>query len=252
MPICRGLPASGWSTSPKTRFLGVDSYSARSGPGALISRLAGGVRIAPEGAWIPFGVAVAGLVFLLLGPYWLGASMMGLAVVIALFFRDPDRVCERSEGVALSGADGKVCDIGEAALPGSSGERYHRVSVFMSPLDVHVNRAPVGGEVVRIEHTRGRFRAAFRDDTSEHNERNLVELSDAGGQRHVMVQIAGYFARRIVCRVRVRDRIQVGQRVGLIMFGSRVDHFLPPGYRISVTLGQRVRAGRTIIGELQR
>ena len=127
-----------------------------------------------------------------------------------------------------------------------------RVSVFMSPLNVHVNRAPIGGEVTMVEHTAGEFRAAFRDDASEHNERNLIAMTDASGRTFGMMQVAGYLARRIVCRLRARDRIQVGQRIGLIMFGSRVDHFFPSDYRVTVSMGQRVRAGESIIGAIEQ
>jgi phosphatidylserine decarboxylase len=119
----------------------------------------------------------------------------------------------------------------------------------MSPLNVHVNRAPVSGEIASVEHTAGEFRAAFRDDASEHNERNVIVIADASGRRHAMVQIAGYLARRIVCRVHPNERVNRGERVGLIMFGSRVDHFFPLDYQVRVSLGDRVRAGETVLGE---
>ena len=188
----------------------------------------------------------------MLGLKSIGAILVILAIPIALFFRDPDRYPPRTEGVVISGADGKVTDISDASFPGSTGRSYHRVSVFMSPLNVHVNRAPVGGEVVMVEHTAGEFRAAFRDDANEHNERNLIAMTDASGRMFGMLQVAGYLARRIVCRLRAHDRIQVGQRIGLIMFGSRVDHFFPAEYRVAVSVGQRVRAGESIIGAIEQ
>jgi phosphatidylserine decarboxylase len=120
----------------------------------------------------------------------------------------------------------------------------------MSPLNVHVNRSPVAGEVTTVEHTAGEFRAAFRDDANEHNERNMIAMTDAAGRIFGMMQVAGYLARRIVCRLRARDRIQTGQRIGLIMFGSRVDHFFPAEYTVTVSMGQRVRAGESIIGAI--
>jgi len=115
---------------------------------------------------------------------------------------------------------------------------------------VHVNRAPVGGEVTAIKHTRGEFRAAFRDYASERNERNLIVFADKRGRQHAMVQIAGYLARRIVCRVHTLQPVMIGQRVGIIMFGSRVDHFLPLEYRATVRVGDHVKAGESVIGEL--
>ncbi|MGH7915015.1 MAG: phosphatidylserine decarboxylase, partial [Candidatus Binataceae bacterium] len=128
--------------------------------------------------------------------------------------------------------------------------RYHRVSVFMSPLNVHVNRAPVGGEIMSVRHTAGAFHAAFRDYASERNERNLIVLTDVRGRQHAIVQIAGYLARRIICRLQPHDMVRGGERIGLIMFGSRVDHFIPSDYRVVVKVGERVRAGESIIGEL--
>lgn len=217
----------------------------------IAPRLAKAIKLAPEGARLSFVVLLAGLVVVALGFRIVGGTIVAFGLVIALFFRDPERFPARTEGLVISGADGRVTDISESPLPGEESPQFHRVSVFMSPLNVHVNRAPVGGEVVSVEHTPGEFRAAYHDHSSRHNERNLVVIRDDAGRRHGMMQVAGYLARRIVCRVHVHDRIQAGQRIGLIMFGSRVDHFFPPEYRIAVTVGQRVRAGETVIGEIQ-
>ena len=222
--------------------------------GDLARRVGGTIGIAAEGVKMAAVVLAAGALALALGWYGAGVVVILCGLAIAAFFRDPERspvpACER---LVLSGADGTVSDVAEMPLPdGAAGERYHRVSVFMSPLNVHVNRAPVGGEVTMIKHTAGEFRAAFRDEASEHNERNLIAMKDAQGRVFGMIQVAGYLARRIVCRLRARDRIQAGQRIGLIMFGSRVDHFFPPEYRVMVTPGQRVRAGETIIGAVEQ
>lgn len=171
-----------------------------------------------------------------------------VAIAIGSFFRDPERMTLAPPNAIVSAADGKVTDISDVPIPGSP-ELFHRVSVFMSPLNVHVNRSPISGRVVAVTHTPGEFRAAFRDDASEHNERCLAVLEDAAGRRVAMLQVAGYLARRIICRSAPGDQIIRGQRVGMIMFGSRVDHFLPLNYRVSVTLGTHVRAGETVIGE---
>ncbi len=207
------------------------------------------IGIAPEGAALSLGTGAAGILVVLIGLHWLGLAMLAVALAIAAFFRDPNRTPPARIGIVLSGADGKVTDIGRGSPSGIEGD-FHRVSVFMSPLNVHVNRAPVGGDVVSLQHIHGEFRAAFSDYASEHNERNLIVLDDADQARHAMVQVAGYLARRIVCRLRKRDKIQAGQRIGLIMFGSRVDHFMPLKYRVAVRAGQRVRAGESVIGEL--
>ncbi len=195
-------------------------------------------------------LVVAAISFLLGFP-WPTLLILIFAAAIAAFFRDPERYPDRTEGVVLAGADGRVVDVTDAVFP-AAGFKCSRVSIFMSPLNVHVNRAPVAGEVSSIEYTPGKFRAAFGDSASEHNERNLIEFRARGEERHAMVQVAGYLARRIVCRVRVRDRIQPGQRVGIIMFGSRVDHYVPRGYRVAVATGQKVRAGKTVIAELEK
>ena len=218
----------------------------------VLAAAASKLHLAPEGASRVFGIAGAALVAWLLGLHWLALPLLILTMAVAAFFRDPERLPPRISGVVLSGADGRVTDTGETTLPGSSQDRFRRVSVFMSPLNVHVNRASVSGEVIAVEHTAGEFRAAYSDHASEHNERNLVAFQDAEGRRHPMVQVAGYLARRIVCRVRPHDKVEAGLRIGLIMFGSRVDHYLPLEYRITVKIGDRVRAGETIIGELAR
>lgn len=216
-----------------------------------MQRLARRVGIAVEGVTISLAVAGTGVVLWAIGLAWPGIVLILVAGAIAAFFRDPERTPPTSSTVVLSAADGKVSDVGEAGIPGDSpGARYHRVSVFMSPLNVHVNRAPVAAEVVEVRHTPGAFHAAFRDYASERNERNLVILNGDDGRRHAMMQVAGYLARRIVCRLRPHDRVRPGERVGLIMFGSRVDHFIPPEYRVVVTVGQRVRAGESVIGVL--
>jgi phosphatidylserine decarboxylase len=220
--------------------------------GDLARRVGGAIGIAAEGVTMASAVLAAGVLALVLG--WPGAGTVAIlcGLAIAAFFRDPERSpAAAAERLVLSGADGTVSDVAEMPLPdGATGERYHRVSVFMSPLNVHVNRAPVGGEIMSVRHTAGAFHAAFRDYASEHNERNLIVMSDARGRQHAMVQIAGYLARRIVCRLHPHDTVRCGERIGLIMFGSRVDHFIPPDYRVVVKIGEKVRAGESIIGEL--
>ena len=206
--------------------------------------------LAPEGAKIPLSLLAAGLLVFFVGLRWAGGLILLAAAFALWFFRDPERTAPQREGIVLSGADGKVVEVSEGPAPHQSEGRFRKVGVFMSPLDVHVNRAPVDGEVESITHTAGQFRAAFSDYASQLNERNLIVLTDRQGRRHAMVQIAGYLARRIICRLRPHDFIVRGQRLGLIMFGSRVDHFLPLEYRVTVAVGDRVRAGESVIGEL--
>jgi phosphatidylserine decarboxylase len=224
-------------------------------PGAagLIGRLAVAVGIAPEGMPMSLGAAAVALILLVLGLVWLALFVLLIACAIGAFFRDPERISASPDNSILSAADGKVTDIRECSLPGDqSGEHFRRVSVFMSPLNVHVNRAPAAGEVTAVAHTPGEFRAAFRDDANEHNERNLITFADTAGRRYAIMQIAGYLARRIVCRIRPHDNVARGQRIGLIMFGSRVDHFMPLAYRATVKAGDRVSAGESVLGELSQ
>jgi phosphatidylserine decarboxylase len=176
--------------------------------------------------------------------------VLAMGGILAAFFRDPRRHTIAAADAVISGADGRICDISAASIPGIDETALDtRISVFMSPLDVHINRASVSGSVTVLAHTRGEFRAAFRDAASAHNERNLIRIKDDNGRDHALIQVAGYLARRIVCRLRLQQRLERGQRIGLIMFGSRVDHFLPRQYRVMVQVGDRVRAGETILGE---
>jgi phosphatidylserine decarboxylase len=169
-----------------------------------------------------------------------------IPLVVALgfslwFFRDPERTPPPDERLVVSPADGRVVAVVEE-------KDATRVSIFMSPLDVHVNRSPVSAVVREVRHTPGRFGAAFKDKASLDNERNYVVL-ERGAQRYLVVQIAGAVARRIVCRVAPGDRVRRGERFGMIMFGSRVDVFLPPGVRPRVQTGARVQAGTSVLAE---
>ena len=174
-----------------------------------------------------------------------------LAVGFCLwFFRDPERTAPADDGLVISPADGRIVAVVSEREDRFLNTQATRVSIFMSPLDVHVNRSPVAGTVRQVQHTEGKFRAAFSDKSSLDNERNAVVL-ESGGKRFLMVQIAGALARRIVCHVGPGDRLERGQRFGMIMFGSRVDVFLPPGVQPTVSKGERVRAGLSVLGRVQ-
>ncbi len=168
-----------------------------------------------------------------------------LALFMAYFFRDPERVPPKREGVVLAPADGKVVEIREVTDHFVGPGR--RVSIFLSPLDVHINRAPIGGLVVGVEYRAGRFLQAYRAEASEVNERATIRLQ---GQdlRVAVTQIAGVLARRVVCRLRGGEKLQAGERFGMIRFGSRVDLILPQGVGIEALVGDRVRGGESIIG----
>lgn len=148
----------------------------------------------------------------------------------------------------LSPADGKVISIGTSSFNplGSPGVR---LSIFMSPLNVHVNRAPVAGVIKRVDHKKGRFFSAFKPEAERENERNIVHLESPGGLV-VFSQVAGFLARRIVFHPKTGDHVSTGERIGMIRFGSRVDVYLPETFSFKVRIGQKVTAGETILGEL--
>jgi phosphatidylserine decarboxylase len=174
---------------------------------------------------------------------------LALSAYMALFFRDPDRPCDRTPpdpDVVLSPADGMVMVAGEPQEDVAPKGDWRQVSVFLSVVDVHVNRSPYRGEVTESSYRQGSFLAAYRRESAHENERRELWLRD--GERTVVFrQIVGVLARRIVTRVRPGDRLQTGQRMGLMKFGSRMDVFLPPECTITVRKGQRVRGGETVI-----
>jgi phosphatidylserine decarboxylase len=165
-----------------------------------------------------------------------------------LFFRNPDRTPPPGAGIVVSAADGRIVYAGESPPGRYATAAGKRVSVFMSPLDVHVNRAPVTGRVASVRHHKGAFHVASVDKASLMNEQIGVAIDMPGGRTVTYVQIAGMVARRIVCDLKEGDAVRQGQRVGMIRFGSRVDLYLPAEVRLAVAPGDRVRSGETVIG----
>jgi phosphatidylserine decarboxylase len=204
------------------------------------------MHIAREGYPYIFGLALVTLLLALIGWSWAAAVAGFLTFCVAAFFRDPDRSPPPGDGLILSPADGRLMEIRETKGNGAA-EPGTRLSIFMSPLDVHVNRSPVRCTVEDVEYKKGRFIAAYKESSSENNEQNALTLADSRGRRLKVVQIAGVLARRIVCKVKAGEVLEAGQRFGIIMFGSRVDVYLPPGFRLEVGAGQRVKGGETIL-----
>ena len=204
--------------------------------------------IAAAGFPLIFGAAFATLILALLG--LTAAALVGLAATFGIcgFFRDPDRVIPTIPGAVVSPADGKVI---AAALtdggPFFEGE-CRKISIFMSVFNVHVNRAPVEGRVMRVRYRPGQFVAADRRDASGRNEHNAVFLQTDDGRNLCVAQVAGLIARRIICRVQAGDRLLRGQRFGMICFGSRLDLYLPNDIRLQVAVGDRVSAGSSVLG----
>jgi len=206
------------------------------------------MKIARDGYPYVFSAAFLTLAAWLIGWLGLAAVFVILTVGFLAFFRDPERIPPGGEGLILSPADGRVVNVVKVAMGPLMEQAETRVSIFLSPLDVHINRAPVAGNVDDVQYERGKFFAAYRDEASERNEQNALRLVDSQGRQVSVVQIAGVLARRIVCRVKKGDFLERGARFGMIMFGSRTDLYLPRGSRIDVAEGQRVKGGETIIG----
>jgi phosphatidylserine decarboxylase len=178
-----------------------------------------------------------------------GALLVAAGAFLAWFYRDPGRSSGAGPEAVLSAADGKVIQIQQLEHCPELDGPATRVSVFMSPLNVHVNRAAVAGTVVRVEYRPGNYLMAFHEKSSDLNEANLLVLEDDQGRRVAHRQIAGFLARRVVCLVREGQRLERGQRYGIIKLGSRMDHFLPTGVVVRVELGDKVVAGESILGE---
>jgi phosphatidylserine decarboxylase len=202
--------------------------------------------------FVAIGLVVTLVGFFLWDP--LGWIAAGVTAWICYFFRDPDRVTPLRDGLVISPADGRVSLIEKVRPPkelGLGDEERVRVSVFLSVFDVHVNRAPVAGRIKRSVYTPGAFLNAALDKASEENERRALVIETAAGAEIGVVQIAGLVARRIVTFSQEGDTVGVGQRFGLIRFGSRVDTFLPPGHGPLVAVGQRAIAGETVLADLK-
>jgi phosphatidylserine decarboxylase len=176
------------------------------------------------------------------------AVLLVLPIAIALFFRDPERIPPSGSDLVLSPADGSIVFAGEGVPGQTPPGAWRQVTVFLSPLDVHINRAPVSGRVTKVAYRPGTFRAAYRADAHA-NEQSEIWF-DHDGQRVVVRQVVGALARRVVCRLRPGDVVTPGARLGLMKFGSRMDVFVPPTATLRVRPRQRVRGGETIIAVL--
>lgn len=207
------------------------------------------MHFAREGyPWI-LGLGSLSLVLGLLDLQLFGWILLGLTLSVAFFFRDPDRDIPDASGVIVSPADGRVITVEPLAHGKYTSEQpSSRIGIFLSPLNVHVNRVPVAGQVTQVQHQPGKFRAAFAADAAEVNEQNAVSIQDVHGRRVVLVQIAGMLARRIVCRLTRGEQVQRGDRYGMIMLGSRVDVYCPAEVQLRIAVGQRVKAGETVLG----
>jgi phosphatidylserine decarboxylase len=206
------------------------------------------MRIDPAGwPFVGAGFVAAALVAATAGSAY-GAIALVLPAFFLFFFRDPERQTRLGPRDVLSPADGRVMIAGAPTGSFASGD-WLQVTIFLSPMDVHVNRMPIGGRVTSVKYSPGRFLPAYKREAGDLNEHTEVRL-DHGGQQIVVRQIVGILARRIVCRVREGDVVTAGGRFGVMKFGSRMDVFVPAASRLTVAVGDRVRAGITVIAEL--
>ncbi len=196
---------------------------------------------------IPFVTvpALVGLLGLWRGWPWAAVLGAGLALGVLLFFRIPRRATDCAEEVVLAPASGRVTRIDTVEAPDLGPRPFQRVVTFLSVFDVHVQRAPVDGEVLLSRRSAGRKVAAFRADADRLNEGHLTVIRRPGGELVAVRQIAGLVARRVVCYLRASQAVRRGELMGLIKFGSRVDLLVPAGYRLEVREGQRLREGET-------
>ena len=206
----------------------------------------------PEGRkFVAIAAAITVLLFLLWEPLgWIG---VGLTVWVYYFFRDPVRVTPNRKGIMVSPADGVVSLLEPAVPPAELGlgdEAMTRISVFMSVFNCHVNRAPAAGTITTVAYRPGKFLNASLDKASEDNERNGITIELPDGRKFGTVQIAGLVARRILCWSKEGQEIGIGERFGLIRFGSRLDIYLPEGAKPMVSIGQTMVAGETVIADL--
>ncbi len=192
-----------------------------------------------------------GLIIFLLG-FWAGWLFYVLGLVLTLFFvyffRDPERAVPAAPGLVISPADGRIIALERVREEHFLKQAAQKLSIFMNVFDVHVNRAPVAGQVNAMMYQPGRYLAANRPEAPDQNEQLAIHLRTADGASVVMVQIAGLLARRIISYVQEGENLDRGERVGLICFGSRVDLYLPEQCQLQVRIGQKVKAGSSILG----
>ena len=220
------------------------------------------IKVTPEGHPFILGcllvTAIAAIIFFWygkIGNYSFVSFVLLTVVVLSLlltgfmvfFFRDPDRAVPEGKGVVVAPADGKVIVVRDAYEDTFLKADTKQISIFMSPLDVHVNRAPCDGEVQEVHYNPGKYMAAYREEASLQNEHISMVLKTKWGLVLVR-QVAGFIARRAVCRASTGDSLKRGQRYGLIKFSSRLDIFLPKDCKIKVKRGEKVKAGETVIG----
>jgi phosphatidylserine decarboxylase len=208
------------------------------------------VRLDPAG--LPFIAGALGLAGLsaAMGARPLAVAFLAGAAFFAFFFRDPERTAPGEADVVLAPADGRVLVAGAAVAAAAPPGQWQQISIFLSPIDVHVNRIPVSGRITKVSLKPGRFLPAYRHDAGSENERSEIWI-DHDGRTVVARQIVGVLARRVVCRATIGSEVRAGERFGIMKFGSRMDVFVPEAATLTVKVGDVVRGGETVIAVLR-
>lgn len=207
-------------------------------------------RFAQEGYPFVIVFAVATVLTYIFGSPWMALLLLCITIFVTFFFRDPERKIPEEEGVFVSPADGKVILIRDVYEKDYLKSDMKKISIFISPFDVHVNRAPCDGSVSAVEYLPGKSMAAFKADASVKN-KSIVMVIDGKEGKVLVRQVAGFIARRAVCKAKVGDVLKRGERYGIIKFGSRVDLYLPKDTKIKVKLGDKIKSGETVVGEIR-
>jgi phosphatidylserine decarboxylase len=193
-----------------------------------------------EGLWDIVGAAALAALFYFVGFWEISIPFIMLVLFFLFFFRDPERVVPKKKGIVVSPADGKVLEVSK-----KSGKKF--IHIFLSPMDVHVNRMPLTGKIESVDYSEGRFWPAFMKRASK-NEENEI-LIKAGKKKIILTQVAGFMARRIRCWVKAGDKIDIGKRIGMIKFGSGAKLLLPKEFKVVVKKGDKVKAGETVVAK---
>ena len=206
-------------------------------------------KIAPDGYPFIIIFAVITVLIYFFGKPWIAILPLIITLFMVLFFRDPERKIPEGEGIFVSPADGKVILVRDVYEKDYLKSESKEISIFMSLINVHVNRSPCDGKVSIVKHLSGKFLVAHKDAASMKNENTVMVLEGKDG-KIVVRQVAGFLARRIVCRAEVGDKLRRGERYGMIKFSSRLDVYLPKDVKIKVKSGDKVKAGETILGQM--
>ncbi len=206
-------------------------------------------KLAPEGYPFIAFFAIVTIITIFIGGIWISFLPLALTLFVAYFFRDPERTVPEGNNIFVSPADGKVILIQDVYEDLYLKDNVIEISIFMSPLNVHVNRAICDGVVESVIYTPGKFLPAFKQEASKQNE-NIAMLLNTKHGKVLVRQVAGSVARRVVCRVKTGDALKKGERYGIIKFSSRLDVYLPKHAAVNVKLGDKVKAGETIISSI--